>query len=63
MNAFETLVERIVERININLRELGFDDRFIRKWDYYLRYCEAAFAMRNISVVQTLHTRANNYAG
>jgi cyclopropane-fatty-acyl-phospholipid synthase len=39
---------------------LGFDERFMRKWSYYLRYCEAAFAMRNISVVQTLHTRANN---
>ena len=41
---------------------LGFDERFIRKWSYYLCYCEAAFAMRNISVVQTLHTRANNLA-
>jgi cyclopropane-fatty-acyl-phospholipid synthase len=41
---------------------LGFDERFLRKWSYYLRYCEAAFAMRNISVVQTLHTRANNLA-
>jgi cyclopropane-fatty-acyl-phospholipid synthase len=39
---------------------LGFDPRFLRKWSYYLCYCEAAFAMRNISVVQTLHTRANN---
>jgi cyclopropane-fatty-acyl-phospholipid synthase len=39
---------------------LGFDERFMRKWSYYLCYCEAAFAMRNISVVQTLHTRANN---
>lgn len=38
----------------------GFDERFLRKWRYYLSYCEAAFAMRNISVVQTLHTRANN---
>ena len=27
---------------------------------YYLAYCEAAFALRNISVVQTLHTRPNN---
>ena len=44
------------------VRALGFDDRFIRKWSYYLGYCEAAFAMRNISVVQTLHTRANNLA-
>jgi cyclopropane-fatty-acyl-phospholipid synthase len=42
------------------VRRLGFDDRFIRKWDYYLCYCEAAFAFRNISVVQTVHTRANN---
>jgi cyclopropane-fatty-acyl-phospholipid synthase len=42
------------------VRHLGFDERFIRKWDYYLGYCEAAFALRNISVVQTLHTRANN---
>ena len=41
---------------------LGFDERFIRKWRYYLCYCEAAFAMRNISVVQTLHSRANNLA-
>jgi cyclopropane-fatty-acyl-phospholipid synthase len=41
---------------------LGFDECFLRKWSYYLRYCEAAFAMRNISVVQTLHTRPNNLA-
>ncbi len=39
---------------------LGFDDRFMRKWTYYLAYCESAFAMRNISVVHTLHTRPNN---
>ncbi len=42
------------------VRALGFDDRFVRKWTYYLCYCEAAFALRNISVVHTLHTRANN---
>lgn len=44
------------------VRALGFDDRFIRKWHYYLCYCEAAFALRNISVVQTVHTRPNNLA-
>ena len=44
------------------VRALGFDDRFIRKWSYYLAYCEAAFGMRNISVVQTVHSRANNLA-
>lgn len=39
---------------------LGFDERFVRKWRYYLAYCEAAFALRNISVVHALYTRANN---
>ncbi len=42
------------------VRRLGFDERFIRKWNYYLQYCEAAFAMRNISVVQACYTRPNN---
>lgn len=42
------------------VRAQGFDDRFIRKWNYYLEYCEAAFAMRNISVVQAIYTRPNN---
>jgi len=41
---------------------LGFDERFVRKWNYYLSYCEAAFALRNISVVHTVHSRANNLA-
>ena len=40
--------------------DLGFDEEFIRKWNYYLAYCEAAFAMRNISVVQAVYTRPNN---
>lgn len=31
---------------------LGFDDRFIRIWEFYLAYCEAAFARSNIDVVQ-----------
>jgi cyclopropane-fatty-acyl-phospholipid synthase len=32
--------------------ELGFDERFIRIWEFYLNYCEAAFTQRNIDVVQ-----------
>ncbi len=43
-----------------DVHALGFDERFVRKWGYYLAYCEAAFALRNISVVQTLHSRPNN---
>jgi cyclopropane-fatty-acyl-phospholipid synthase len=34
------------------VRALGFDDRFLRTWDFYLAYCEAAFARRNTDVVQ-----------
>jgi cyclopropane-fatty-acyl-phospholipid synthase len=30
----------------------GFDARFIRIWEFYLAYCEAAFAQSNIDVVQ-----------
>lgn len=31
---------------------LGFDERFMRIWEFYLAYCEAAFAENNIDVVQ-----------
>jgi cyclopropane-fatty-acyl-phospholipid synthase len=40
--------------------ELGFDEIFIRKWNYYLCYCEAAFNMRNINVMQMIYARPNN---
>lgn len=43
-----------------NVKLLGFDDEFIRKWNYYLCYCEAAFAMRNINVMQLVYSRPNN---
>lgn len=42
------------------VRKLNFDEKFIRMWRYYLCYCEAAFQMRNISVVQLVYTRPNN---
>jgi len=42
------------------VRGHGFDETFLRKWDYYLAYCEAAFATRHISVVQAIYTRADN---
>ena len=31
---------------------LGFDERFLRTWEFYLVYCEAAFAEGNTDVVQ-----------
>ena len=37
---------------------LGFDERFIRLWEFYLAYCEAAFDAGSIDVVQfTLQKR------
>jgi cyclopropane-fatty-acyl-phospholipid synthase len=51
------------ERFNNALsgvRELGFDECFIRQWNYYLCYCEAAFTMRNINVMHLVYTRPNN---
>jgi cyclopropane-fatty-acyl-phospholipid synthase len=34
------------------IRELGFDEAFIRLWNFYLMYCAAGFAERSIDVVQ-----------
>lgn len=51
------------DNFNTKLEEvkaLGFDDQFIRKWNYYLSYCEAAFETRNINVVQMVYARPNN---
>ena len=40
------------------VRALGFDERFVRLWTFYLAYCEAAFAEGNTDVVQyTLRRR------
>lgn len=30
------------------VRDLGFDDAFVRRWHFYLCYCEAAFAERRV---------------
>ncbi|WP_418318238.1 class I SAM-dependent methyltransferase [Piscinibacter sakaiensis] len=40
------------------VQRLGFDRRFMRIWEFYLVYCEAAFAMRNTSVMQFTLQRA-----
>ena len=31
---------------------LGFDEAFIRLWNFYLMYCAAGFSEKNIDVVQ-----------
>ena len=42
------------------VRELGFDDRFIRMWEYYLATCEAAFRTRNLGLVHFVLARAGD---
>lgn len=40
-----------------DVRAQGFDDRFIRMWEYYLAYCEGAYRARHVGVVQWLLTK------
>jgi cyclopropane-fatty-acyl-phospholipid synthase len=44
---------RFMDRLP-EVRRLGFDDRFIRMWEFYLACCEAQFACRSIGDVQML---------
>jgi cyclopropane-fatty-acyl-phospholipid synthase len=39
------------------VRALGYDERFIRMWDFYLAYCEGGFRERSTGVVQMLLTK------
>lgn len=43
--------ERFIE-VDKQLRELGYDERFIRMWRFYLAYCEAGFAEAATDVMQ-----------
>ncbi len=38
----------------------GFDDQFVRKWTYYLCYCEAGFATRTLGTMQFVLSRPLN---
>ncbi len=42
------------------VKNLGFDEYFIRMWQMYLCYCEAGFLTRNINLVQISFTRYQN---
>lgn len=44
------------------VRALGYDERFLRIWTYYLSYCEAAFAIRSLRDVQLVLSRSFNDA-
>ncbi len=42
------------------VRELGFDERFIRMWEFYLCYCEGGFKEGAISTIQLLLQARSN---
>ncbi len=44
------------------VRALGYDERFVRTWDFYLAFCEVAFRTRALRDVQLTLTRAFNSA-
>lgn len=52
--AFHANLERV--------RALGFDERFVRMWDYYLATCEAAFETRTLGNLQLVLARDVNGA-
>ncbi|MGH7785772.1 MAG: class I SAM-dependent methyltransferase, partial [Candidatus Binatia bacterium] len=53
--------ERFVARRH-DVRRLGFDERFIRMWDFYLASCEAGFAARYINDLQLVMSRPLPFA-
>lgn len=40
-----------------DIRALGYDDRFLRMWEFYLAYCEGGFAERTIGDIQVVFSR------
>ena len=47
---------RFFERVE-DVRALGFDERFVRMWEYYLASCEAAFRTRNLGLAHMVLRR------
>jgi len=45
------------------VRAQGYDDRFVRMWEFYLCYCEGGFLERSISDVHLLLARSDNRRG
>ena len=42
------------------VKDLGFSDRFVRMWEYYLCYCEAGFLERTIGNLQVVAAKPQN---
>jgi len=48
--------ERFFQNLE-RVRQLGFDERFRRMWDFYLGWCEGAFRERYVNVAQLLFAK------
>lgn len=48
--------ERFMERLD-RVHALGYSERFVRLWDYYLQYCEAGFDERYLGSLQITLTK------
>lgn len=44
------------------LRDMGFDDKFLRTWDYYFSYCEGGFSEHHIGDVQMMFAKPSRIA-
>ena len=51
--------QRFLSRLD-QVRALGYDERFIRMWEFYLCYCEGGFIERSIGDVHLLFARPGN---
>lgn len=51
--------ERFLDNVD-EVRRLGFDERFVRMWEFYLAYCEGAFVARYINDLHLVLTRPMN---
>lgn len=51
--------QRFLSRLD-QVRALGYDERFIRMWEFYLCYCEGGFIERSIGDVHLLLARPGN---
>ncbi len=45
-----------------DVRALGYPERFLRLWDYYLQYCEAGFAERHVADLQLVLDKPDTVA-
>lgn len=63
---YATTLAHWLERFDANLdrvRALGFDERFVRGWRFYLASCQAAFACGNIHDRQLVLDRPSERSG